>query len=275
MATEHDDLVQELNASIPRAALVASVQAVLGVTWNQAEEITSAFDQFVAQPLEANLQKLTGRDLAKRNPMIYTARGTRTVDDWVDHVLADKETSAIEGQIGTFLEEVARIASGGIKPGSGVDLQLEDDDGVVQLYAIQMSSNTKNSGGRRTDVEALKRAARPLRASRRFVEMNVAVLGGRAKTRPMPSDPDITLVGSDQFWERITGVPDFRSRLLKASVILSPLVKKRAADEIARIKDEARALFGDRDGGLNLDAVARPPEVRRPRKRLAPRSQPD
>ena len=48
----------------------------------------------------------------------------------------------------TFLEEVARIISGGIKPGSGVDLQLEDEDGVVHLYAIQASSNTKTSGGR-------------------------------------------------------------------------------------------------------------------------------
>jgi hypothetical protein len=29
-----------------------------------------AFDDFVAQPLVANLAKLTGRDLAKRNPMV-------------------------------------------------------------------------------------------------------------------------------------------------------------------------------------------------------------
>jgi hypothetical protein len=87
--------------------------------------------------------------------MIYTARGTRTVEDWAERVLADKETSAIEAHLGTFLEEVARIVSGGIKPGSGVDLQLEDQEGVVHLYAIQVSSNTKNSGGRKADVEAL------------------------------------------------------------------------------------------------------------------------
>jgi hypothetical protein len=229
----------------------------------QAEQIVTAFDEFVAQPLEANLKKLQGRDLAKRNPMIYTIRGARTVEDWVERVLADKETSAIEAHLGTFLEEVARIVSGGVKPGSGVDLQLEDEDGVVHLYAIQVSSNTKNAGGRKTDVEALKRAARPLRASKRFVEMNIAVLGGRAKTRPMPSEPDITLLGSDEFWTRITGIPDFRARLLKVSVILAPLVKTRAADEVIRIKEEAVALYGDSDGGLNLDAVATPPKLSR------------
>jgi hypothetical protein len=152
--------------------------------------------------------------------------------------------------------------SGGIKPGSGVDLQLEDEPGVVHLYAIQASMNTKNAGGRKTDVEALKRAARPLRASKRFVEMNIAVLGGRAKTRPMPSEPDITLLGSDDFWTRITGISDFRARLLKVSVILAPLVKTRAADEVARIKEEARALYGDSEGGLNLDAVSNPPRLR-------------
>jgi hypothetical protein len=259
VSAETSDLVQDLLSPLPRTALVPAVQAVLGVTWQQADQIAKAFDEFVAQPLEANLKKLKGRDLAKRNPMIYAARGTRTVEAWADQVLADKETSAIEAHIGTFLEEVARIVSSGIKPGSGVDLQLEDDEGVVHLYAIQTSSNTKNAAGRKTDVEALKRAARPLRASKRFVEMNIAVLGGRAKTRPMPSEPDITLLGSDDFWTRITEISDFRARLLKVSVILAPLVKTRAGDEVARIKEEARALFGDSEGGLNLDAVADPP----------------
>ena len=37
-------------------------------------------------------------------------RGTDR-EEWADQVLADKETSAIEAHIGTFLEEVARIGS--------------------------------------------------------------------------------------------------------------------------------------------------------------------
>jgi Type II restriction endonuclease EcoO109I len=262
-ARHSDDLVVDLVDPLPRVALVPEVQAILGVTRQQATAIAEAFDDFVAKPLEANFAQLKARDLAKRNPMIYTIRGTRTVDEWVDRVLDDKETSAIEGQIGTFLEEVARIMSGGIKPGSGVDLQIERDDGTVELYAIQTSGNTKNSGGRKTDVDALKRAARPLRASRRFVELKIAVLGGRSLTRPMPSEPDVTLVGSDDFWERITGIADFRSRLLKASVVFAPLIRTRAADEVTRIKEEASELFGGEAGDLNLDAVANPPKPSR------------
>jgi hypothetical protein len=73
-----------------RAQLAYTLQEIPGVDAQHAERIVQVFDDFVARPLESNLTKLTGRDLAKRNPMIYTARGTTTVDDWVDRVLADK-----------------------------------------------------------------------------------------------------------------------------------------------------------------------------------------
>lgn len=258
---QHEDLLEDLLTPIPRVAVVPAVRAVLGLPHKQVDRIVQSFDDFVAKPLEANLKKLHGRDLAKRNPMIYTVRGTESVEEWADHVLADKETSAIESHIGTFLEDTARIVSGGIKPGNGVDLQIEDEQGVIQLYAIQSSPNTKNSGGRKTDVEALKRSTRPLRAHRQPVEMNIAVLAGRGTSRVMPSEPDVTIVGSDEFWERVSGIPDFRARLLRASVILSWLVRRRSASETARIRAEAIELFGDAEGRLDLEALASAPRT--------------
>src|SRR6266849_632882 len=180
MAEKQDaDLVSELLAPIPRTAIVPAVRAALGLSHKLSDQIVEAFDNFVAKPLEANLKSLHGRDLAKRNPMIYTARGTDSAEVWAELVLVDKETSAIEAHIGTWLEEVARIVSGGIKPGSGVDLQTQDPNGVVQLYAIQSAPNTKNAGGRKSDSEALRRGARPLRGHRQRVELNIAVLSGR------------------------------------------------------------------------------------------------
>jgi hypothetical protein len=178
-------------------------------------------------------------------------------------VLADKETSAIEGHIGTFLEQVARIVSGGIKPGNGVDLQLEDENGVVHLFAIQAAPNTKNAGSRRSDVESLKRAARPLRANKQRVSLNIAILSGQA-TRTLGSDSAITVLASDDFWHRVSGIPDFRSRLVRASTILAWLVKARSRDEVERIKGEAREIFGDEDGRLNMDALATLGEVHEP-----------
>jgi hypothetical protein len=212
------------------------------------------------------LKNLHGRDLAKRNPIIYTVRGAVTVDEWADQVLADKETSAIEAHIGTWLEEVARIVSGGIKPGSGVDLQIQGPDGVVQLYAIQAAPNTKNAGGRKSDIEALRRGARPLLGHRQRVELNVAVLGGRAKTAPMRTNPDITVLSSDDFWERVSGIPDFRARLLRTSTILAWLIKRRSQDEMARIKAEAVALFSDAEGLLDLEKITNAPRTAREEK---------
>lgn len=263
-------LVEDLFSPLPRAALIPGVQAVLGVTRSQAERVVDAFDEIVAQPMEANLKKLSGRDLAKRNPMIYTVRGVERVEEWVDRVLNDKETSAIENHLGTFLEEMARIISSGIKPGNGIDLQTEDADGVTQLYALQTASATKNSSSRQSDIAALKRAARPLRAHRRPVEMNIAVLFGKATTSTIRDEPDITVVGSNDFWERLTGIGDFPARLLKASMLLTPLVKTRASDEVARIRAEATRLYGDEDGGLKVDALANPPTLPRGRRLMAP-----
>jgi acetyl/propionyl-CoA carboxylase alpha subunit len=265
---EQTDLVSELLAPIPRTAIVPAVRASLGLPHKQTDRIVQAFDDFVAKPLAANLTRLHGRDLAKRNPMIYTVRGVETVEEWAEQVLADKETSAIEAHIGTWLEEVARLVSGGIKPGSGVDLQITDAEGVVQLYAIQSAPNTKNAGGRKSDIEALRRGARPLRGHRQRVELNVAVLGGRAKTGVMRDHSDITVVSSDDFWERVSSIPDFRARLLRATTILAWLVKRRSKEEAERIKREAVELFGDEEGRLDLEALTNAPRTAREEREL-------
>jgi hypothetical protein len=265
---EQADLFDDLLAPIPRTAVLPAVRAALALSQRQTERIVQAFDDFVAQPLVANLTKLHGRDLAKRNPMIYTVRGVETAEEWADQVLADKETSAIEAHIGTWLEEVARLVSGGIKPGSGVDLQITDADGVVQLYAIQSAPNTKNAGGRKSDIDALRRGARVLRNQRQRVDLNIAVLGGRAKTGAMRAHSDITVLSSDDFWERISGILDFRARLLRATTILAWLVKRRSKEETERIKREAVELFGDEEGKLDLEALANAPRTAREERQL-------
>lgn len=253
------DLSAALRDSVVRTRIVGEVAMVLGTSPSIAEDVVAAFDRFVAEPLRERLRTLTGRDLARRNPMIYTARGIGDVETWVIKVLDDKETSALEAHLGTWQEEVARIISGGVKPAGGVDLQIEDDGGVVHLYAIQTAPNTKNAGGRRSDIDALKRCAAPLRSARRVVELNVAVLHGRTRSTDLASEPGIRMLGSDEFWTRISGTNDFRPRLLRATTLLAELVHERSADDVARIRAEAAAMFDDGTGGLDMDALANPP----------------
>ncbi len=197
--------------------------------------------------------------------MIYTARAVTSVSQWVEHVLADKETSAIEAHLGTWMEEVARIVSGGFKPGSGVDLQRNSpaNQATVELYAIQSAPNTKNAGGRRSDVNALRAAAAVLRASKRRVEMNIAVLFGRNRSSQLSADPNITVLASDEFWKKISGIPDFRTRLVRATGLLSTMVEGRLISEVDRIQREAQGLFGDASGNLDLNKLASPPRSTR------------
>jgi hypothetical protein len=260
------DLSADLFQKAARATVVDEVRFILGTSRTQTDAIVMAFETFVAQPLQRNLERLRGRDLARRNPMIYTLRGVGQVEEWVDSVLEDRETSAIESHIGTFLEEVARIVSGGIKPGNGVDLQIDGDDGVIQLYALQSSGNTKNSGSKRSDIDALKRAALPLRAAPRHVELNIAVLHGRSTSGTIKAEPGIAVLASDVFWSRVSAVADFRVRMLKASLVLARLVQGRATDQVSRIRDEARQLFGAEDGELDLEALANPTASGSPRE---------
>jgi hypothetical protein len=246
-----------------RSALYPQVQATLGVPLATATAIVDAFDTHVATPLQANLSKKRGRDLAKRNPLIYTVRGTTTVADWVKRTLDDWETSAIEGHLGTWMEEVARIVSGGFKPGSGVDLQVHraGNPPVIELYAIQAAPNTKSAGGSKSDKDALRASAAALQASRRHVETYVAVLHGQRKSTTSRSHPGITKLASDEFWKKISGIADFRARLLTASTLLASLVTGRASAEVTRIESEAVAMFGDSNGNLRLDVLANPPSA--------------
>jgi hypothetical protein len=92
--------------------------------------------------------------------------------------------------------------------------------------------------------------------------VNIAVLSGRPKTGPSRAHPDVTILSSDDFWERISGMPDFRARLLRATAILAWLMKRRAEDEVTRINAEAIHL-GDADGRFDLEGLVNAPRTAR------------
>ena len=85
------------------------------------------------------------------------------------------------------------------------------------------------------------------------------MLHGRHTTNQLEAHPNVTVLGSDAFWEKVSGISDFRERLLTASTLLKTLLEGRAAAEVARIAAEARRIFGDSEGRLRLDVLANPP----------------
>lgn len=224
-----------------------------------AKAIVESFQRFFAKPLKDKFEKLKVSDIAKRNPFVYASLGTARLEQWVDRVLADMLTSSSEGLIGNWMEEVARIMSNGTKPGSGADLQLDLSDGVVELYAIQSTTNTKNAGGRRSDLHAMEAAAGALRAQRRHVDLFFAYLFGRKVTTVRGS---VTHLASSAFWAKVTGDEVFLPKLLNACTLMSPLYVSQALANRGRILDEAEDLYGDGHGGIDWGKVL----AGRPRK---------
>ena len=248
-----------------RADLTTKVAALLEVDDEKARKIVEAFDAQIARPIEKKFADLQPHDLTKRNPYFHAVLGTTSVDDWVDRALADLETSALESHVGKWLEDVARIMSGGFKPGSGVDVQRQIGDDTAELYSLQMAGNTKSSGGSQAEISNLQRAAAPLRTHGMRVTTIVGVIYGRKSSKSPGADPNILKPSSIELWERLTGQKDFLPRLLAASRLLSVLVSARARDEAERLKIEAVRTFAADDGTLDLGKLIEPPP--RPRRR--------
>lgn len=243
-----------------RADLTAKVATLLKVDEDKARKIVDTFDAQIARPVETKFAKLHPHDLLKRNPYFYAVLGVTSVDDWIDRALADLETSAMESHVGRWLEDVARIMSGGIKPGSGVDVQREIDDDTVELYSLQMAANTKSAGGSQAEIVNLRQAAAPLRThSKKRVTTIVGVMYGRKSSLPSAADPNILKPSSEELWERLTGQKGFLPRLLAAARLLSVLVGARARDEAERLKIEASLIFAADDGTLDLGKLIEPP----------------
>jgi hypothetical protein len=182
-----------------RAVLTTKVAALLEVDEEKARKIVEAFDAQIARPVESRFAELQPHDLLKRNPYFYGVLGVTSVEDWIDRALADLETSALESHVGRWLEDVARIMSGGIKPGSGVDVQREIGDDVVELYSLQMAANTKSSGGSQAEINNLRQAAAPLRThGGKRVTTIVGVMYGRKSSRPSGADPNILKPSSEE-----------------------------------------------------------------------------
>ena len=70
------------------------------------------------------------------------------------------------------------------------------------------------------------------------------MLSGRRVSRALGSDPNILVLDSDEFWERVSGIADFRARLIRTTAILSGLITARAASEVARIREDAHEISG-------------------------------
>ncbi len=233
---------------------VAAVGELLGLEADEARQVVVAFVEFVVEPLERKLRDLKPANVGRKNPFVYAALGITSVEELTQRAAADITSSSIEGLVGNWLEEVAVVVSGGLKPGGGADLQVDHPgpERRVDLYALQSTTNTKNSKGRKGDEASLKKSADVLRAQRRSVDLFVGYLFGRRNTTVLRG---VTHLSSREFWDRITGQEGFQKRLYQAMPLLALLLAGRLNSDWGALTEAVGKQFGDRDGNLDPTKV--------------------
>ena len=220
----------------------SKVAQQLGVSEAKGRRIAKAFDDTFARPFAAKLQSVTLKDiLKKKNPYLYRASGVKSCRDLVNRAYADYSSASVEGFFGQFLEAVARIVSGGIKPaGAGeIDLDKRREDRAY-LYAIKSGPSAFNSSSLKKAQEQLLTAESKLSQDDVVAIKTIACAYGRKRTTHRGG---IRYMASKDFWGEVSGDPDFYSKLLEACDELRSLYAADVEEPRKRLLEEARDAF--------------------------------
>src|SRR5207245_3433188 len=118
--------------------------------------------------------------IRNKNPYLYRASRISTCEEIVRRAFQDYVSASLEGDFGKFFEAVARIASGGIKPGLGgeVDLDVRASENLASLYAIKSGPKGFNSSSYAKARDDLNSAERRLRQDNVRTDKKVAFAYG-------------------------------------------------------------------------------------------------
>lgn len=208
--------------------------------------------------------------LKRKNPYLYRARGVSSAAEIIREILEAFITSSDEGIFGNvFFEPLAKWAAQVAAEGTagkvvtvgaaeGVDVTIEE---AVCYTAIAVKSGTNifNSQSRKRqlqDFEALRKRLQKL--DKRFD----AVIGygyGRKQKRASSSSVVLELAGQ-QFWQALTGEPDFYVRFLTLMRDLpqthAPLFRQELGRAENRLVKEFLFHFSDNEGQIDWPKLA-------------------
>jgi hypothetical protein len=246
-------------AGVDREGLVARVREASGLSSKNAEDVVSEFERLVSKPIAARLKGLKLKKIIQnKNPYLYRVSGIVSCEDIVRRAYQDYVSASLEGDFGKFFEAVARIASGGVKPvgGGEVDLDVRVGDNLARLYAIKSGSKGFNSSSHAKAVDDLNSAERRLRQDNVKTDKKIAFAYGR---RTGSFAAGIDTLSSKDFWSEVSGDPDFYKKLLAVCAALAPLYQADIESPLEALFQEAHRLFctGDViDWGKILELVS-------------------
>ncbi len=242
-------------ADVDRDALAREIARITTLDHDRARRIVDEFERTVSKPVLERLAGLRMKAIIRyKNPYLYRASGIETCEDIVRRAFQDYVSASLEGDFGKFFESVARIVSGGVKPGLGGEVDLDIRSGeVATLYAIKSGPKGFNSSSFAKARDDLNSAERRLRQDNVRTEKKVAFAYGRKKTS---FKDGIERLASKDFWASVSGRDDFYRCLLSICAVLAPLYQADIEAPYQRLLDEAHELFCD-ESMVNWDRVLR------------------
>lgn len=195
----------------------------------------------------AQLHALTLANLLDKNPHLYRAIGIRRADHFLDGLLAARISSSDETIFGNeFFEPLALWAAEhaqipgrkvSVGAGAGQDISIES---ATEYYAISVKSgknifNSQSNKGQNAEFDQLE--ARLKKLKKAFHK--VVGFGYGRQAIPKYSKPVMKKAGQE-FWELLTGEPDFYIRISDA--ISKPATIHKATFDEAILKKHAELL---------------------------------
>jgi hypothetical protein len=202
--------------------------------------------------------------LKRKNPYLFKAIGTDSATEVVEGILAAYLSSSEETLFGdAFFESIAKIASGGVvSPSEGVDIAIETGT-VYKAISVKSGPNPFNSSQSRKQDDQFRALQRRLqKLSKQFDPILGHAYGRLSPSQSNPSKYIYRRLAGQEFWEEITGDPDFYLKLIQymeSEIIGKHREEYRAAWQKAvnRYVGEFIPEFCHPDGSINWDKLVR------------------
>lgn len=226
------------------------------------QAIAKALEEFY-RSLGEKLDTITIKKVMKRkNPYLYRAKAVQSASEIVDGVLGAFVSSSEETIFGNvFFEPLAIAASGGQKSvAEGIDLEIEDDAARTRTaIAVKSGTSVFNADSKKRQEQNFLAANKLARQAQEHLIPIVGYCYGRKKKNTSGRDWFFTELAGQEFWQEITGDPDF---YLKIIHFMGRLPEEYIVDFEARyVRAKNRLLleftqnFCKEDGSIDWDKL--------------------